>query len=224
MKIPVYVSMASVLLLGPAAAQSPDESMSQAVAEFDASMRVIADFVKGVEFDEGDIRSMLEYWPEMDDLDVMSADDDPDSSVGLAKDIQKILADPEYLAWARKRGLDPESWLRKSMRVTTAMMTRELEGQRETMASQRESYAQMVEESCAQVDEEACEQMRGAMNQSMAMGEAMMAAAAKLPPPTAGEIALLQQYGPELQDLMTADEGYDEYSDEYGEEYLEDDG
>ena len=217
----VFLMLGVILLAGVVEGQSEEESMAEAVANFDASMEAIAEFVRGVEFGEDDIQNVLTYWPEMAELDVMESDDEDDSGGALAQDIQKILADPQYLEWAKGRGLDPEGWLRKSVRVTTVMMTQQLEEQKEMIAAQRQSYAKMVEESCAQVDEAACQQMRDAMTQSMAIGESMMKAAAKLPPATAGELALLEQYGPQLQALMMADEGYDEYGSEYGDEYDE---
>jgi hypothetical protein len=227
-RIGVFLWMVGVLSMIPAVAQTEAESMTQAVADFDATMERIAEFVRGVEFDEGDIETLLEYWTELDSLAVMSVDEDEDSTPSFARDVREILADPEYQAWARGHGLDPEDWLRKSMRINTVMMTEYMAEQREMMATQRESYARMVEESCAQVDQETCQQMRDAMVQSLAMGEAMMKAADRLPPGTDEEIALLGRYGEELKALMMSDDEYGDYdsgyAEDYDDDYEEDDG
>ena len=149
-----------------------------------------------------------------------------DSPSSFARDVRRILADPEYQAWARGHGVDPEEWLRKSMRITTVMMTEQMAEQKEMMATQRQSYRQMVEESCAQVDEETCQEMRQAMAQSMAMGEAMMKAIDRLPPGTDAEIDLLKRYGAELKALMMSDDEYGDYDSGYDEDYddYEEDG
>lgn len=226
----VYLLVFHASMGGLVVAQTMDESVAEATAEYEKWMNVLTEFTRGVEFDEGDIRNVLEYWSEMNELEVMRAADDTDSASEFAQDVREILADAEYQAWAHGNGIDPEDWLRKSMRVSMVLMTQEMEAQREMMASQRESYAAMVEESCAQVDEETCQQMRASMAQSMALSEVMMSSAAKLPPATAAEAALLDQYSAELQAVMMAgdEQEYDEYysgdDEEYDEQYEEDDG
>lgn len=223
-RIGVYLLVMSLLSTTPVIAQTAADSMEQSVADFEAAMEVVAQFVSEVEFDEGDIETVLEYWKELDDLDVMSADDDEDSPAGFAKDVRQILASPEYQTWARGHGLEPEDWLRKSMRITMVMVAQELAGQKEMMAAQRDSYAQMVEQSCAQVDEKTCQQMRQSMKQSLAMGEAMMKAAERIPSATAQETALLEKYGSQLQAVMMADDDYGDYGSGYEEDYDEDGG
>ena len=225
-KIPMYLLILSVLMGGVVTAQAPDASIAKATAEYEEWMDVMVEFTRGVEIDEGDIQNFLEFWPEMDDLEVMNREDETDSAAEFATDVGEILAAPEYQAWARGNGLDPEGWLRKSMRVATLLIAQQMEAQREMMASQRESYTKMVEESCAQVDEETCQQMRAGMAQSMALSEVMISATAKLPPATSGEAVLLDQYGAELQALMMGDdeEEFDEYYSDYDEDYDEDDG
>ena len=229
-KILVHLLILCALIGAPMVAQTVDGSMAEATAAYSEWMDVLAEFTRGVEFDEGDVRDVLDYWAEMNELEVLSEEDESDSAAEFAMDVREILASSEYQTWARGNGLDPEDWLRKSMRLSTVLMAQEMAAQQEMMVSQRESYAAMVEESCAQVDEEACQQMRAAMSQSMAVSEAMTSAVAKLPPPTAGEAALLDQYGTELQAVMMADDeqGYEDYDsdydEEYDEEYGEDDG
>lgn len=220
LKTTVYLMAAVLLLGGGLAAKDGEDRVTQALAEYEEWMKVLVDFTQGVEFDENDIRQVIEYWPEMDELEVMRQDNDTESAGQFAKDVREILSDPEYVAWARTRGLDPEGWLRTSMRVSTVYMMQQMEAQREMMAAQRESYEAMVEQSCAQVDEKTCQQMRQSMAQSTAMSEAIMESIKALRPPTSGELALLEGYGPELESVMSDDD-----EDEYGDyEYYEEDG
>ena len=201
---------------GFAEAQASEESAATAMAEYEKWINVIAEFTRGVEFDEGNIHDMLQYWPEMDDLAVMNREDDAGGTASeFAGDVKEILADSEYQNWARGHGLDPEDWLRKSMRVTSVYIMQQMEAQREMMASQRQSYEAMLEQTCAQVDQETCEQMRATMIQSMATGEAMMGMTEKLPAVTPAELALLQQYGSELESIMSADEEGDDFYSDY---------
>ncbi len=215
-----------IMGVGAALAQAPDEAMSQAVADYEEWMKVISDFTRGVTFDEGDVRNVIDYWPELDELEVMQEEDeDTESPTEFARDVRKILADGEYVSWARGNGLDPESFLKKSMRISTVFMQQQFEGQRAMIDSQRASYEKMVEQSCAQVDADTCAQMRAAMKQSLAMSDAMVKGMEGLPKPTAAEAALLEKYGAELEAVMMADDEYDEYEEYYSEdEYYDDEG
>lgn len=218
------------LLASGAGAQGPAESVAAATAEYKAWIDVLADFTQGIEIDEEDIQQFLRYWPEMNDLAVMAEEDESDSASEFSLDVREVLADPEYRSWASNSGLDPEDWLRKSTRVSTLMLARQMEAQGELVASQRQSYAAMVEESCAQVDEDTCREMRAGMEHSMAMSEAMMKATAKLPPASADETALLERYQSELESMvMAGDEDeyysdYEDYDEDYDDDYDDDDG
>ena len=228
-KCSVLILVVSIALSGPATARGSEGAVVDSFAEYEAWMSVLAEFTQGVEFDEKDLQNFLQYWPEMSSLEVMAEDDDADSAKEFSRDVREVLADPEYQAWARGNDLDPENWLRKSTRISTVLMAQQIESQREMMASQRQSYLAMVEESCAQVDEETCQQMRAGMKESMAASEAIMDAIAKLPPATASEAALLEQYGSDLESVLMADdeEDYGDYDSDYDEDYDdydEDDG
>ncbi len=229
----VCLLTAAALWVGIAPARSQSQATTEAITEYREWMESIADFTRGVEFDENDVRALIQYWPELDQLGVMEEDETDETAADFARDVREVLADSEYQSWARGNALDPEDFLRKSMRVSTVFMVRQMEQQRDTMAAQRHSHQEMVEESCAQVDAETCAQMRAAMQESFAMGEAMMEAVETLPPPTAGELALLDRLGDELEAVMLVDEedegygdyeDYDDYEDDEGEEGFEEDG
>ena len=213
--------------VGAVLAQAPDEAVRNAVAEYEEWMKVISDFTRDVTFDERDVRNVIDFWPELDQLEVMQEEEDVDteSPAEFSRDVREILADGEYLSWARGNGLDPESFLKKSMRISSVFMQQQFEGQQAMMDSQRASYEKMVEQSCAQVDADTCAQMRAAMKQSLAMSDAMVKGMESLPKPTAAEAALLEKYGAELEAVMMADDEYDEYEEYYSEdEYYEDEG
>jgi len=65
----------------------------------------------------------------------------------------------------------------------------------------------MVEEQCAQSDPDTCRSMREALAAGDAMSEALVKALGKLPPPTAGERALMDRYYDQLTMAMGEDEG-----------------
>lgn len=205
-----------VLVGGTLIAAAAEDPLARARAEYEEWMEVLAEFTRGVQFDEQDIRDVLDYWPEMNRLSVMTDQEESETASEFASDVREILADSEYRSWARGKGLDPEEWLRKSMRVSSAYMLQQLAAQKEAMAAQQQSYAAMVEESCAQVDEATCAQMRSTLAQSIALSEAMMNAVELLDPPSATEAALLARYGADLEAVMMADDrddAYDDYED-----------
>jgi hypothetical protein len=214
--------------VGATLARAQDATMGDAISEYREWMEVIADFTKGVEFDEGDIQEVLQYWPEMEGLAVMQNDDSEGDAADFAKDVRKILSDSEYQQWARGNGLDPERFLRRSMRIAMVFLVQQMEEQKGMLASQRESFETMVEQSCAQVDAETCAQMRRSMEQTIAISEAMITATEKLPPPTPSELALIERYGEDLEAVMTPeDEEFDEYYsdyEDYDDDYDEDGG
>jgi hypothetical protein len=216
----------TMLLVGVTAARAQGDAMGDAVTEYEEWMKVIAEFTRGIEFGEKDIQAVIEYWPEMNELEIMQEDDSAEVASEFARDVRQILADSEYQQWARSRGLEPEDFLRGSMRISMVFMAQQMESQQEMLASQQASYKAMVEQSCAQVDSETCAQMQDAMEQSFAIGEAMQKATKQLPPPTAAELKLLEQYGSDLEAaMMSDDEGYEDYDSDYEDyEYEDDDG
>lgn len=231
----LWCGLLVVMLVGGSTMMSAEEqAMTAAIADFEEWMKVIADFTRGVEFDEKDIRSVIELWPELEELDVMQDDETAENAAEFARDVREIVADAEYRAWARANGLDPETFLRRSMRVSTVLMMQQVEGQRAMAAAQQESYRAMVEQSCARVDAETCAEMRAGLEQSLAISAAMTKTLEELPPPTATELALLERYGTELEAVMMPDdeeddfddyEDYEDYDPDYDEtDEYEDDG
>jgi hypothetical protein len=206
------------LILVPAlGAQSMDDSVQAAMADYSAWMDKLAEFTKGIEFDEGDLTSFLEHYPEMQSLDLMQEDEDSTDPEDFENNMREVLAEPEYRSWANRNGLDPEGWLRTATRISSVYMIVYAEKSRPQQEAQRLQYEAMVEQQCGQVDAETCRSMREAMATSAAMSEAIARAQTKLPPPTASERALMEQYSGDLDSLMMSDDESDFEEDSWDE-------
>lgn len=214
-KIMMLLAALAVSTVG--VAQSMDATVERAIAEFEEWMEAIADLTRGVEVSEADLREFLDHWEDMNDLEVMQEEGDDETDVQQFKmDLREVLADPEYRSWAAANGLDPEDWLRSSMRITSVMMMVQWQENRESAKAQQQEYAAMVEQQCAQVDDELCQQMRAGLAASRAMSAAMEQAQGKLRPPTTAERELITRYGDVIEATMMSDEFEEEY-EEYGE-------
>lgn len=214
----------ALVLVSALGAQSMDESMQKAMADYSAWMDELAEFTKGIEFDEGDLTSFIEHYPEMQSLDLMQDDEDSTDPEDFENNMREVLAEPEYRSWAGRNGLDPEGWLRTATRISSVYMIVHTEKARPEMEAQRQQYEAMIEQQCEQVDAETCRSMREAMATSAAMGEAIAQAQIKLPAPTAAERALIEQYSGDLESIMMSDdesdseEGSWDESDEFYDE------
>jgi len=72
----------ALVLVSALGAQSMDESMQKAMADYSAWMDKLAEFTKGIEFDEGDLTSFIEHSPEMQSLRTTCARCSPSRSTG----------------------------------------------------------------------------------------------------------------------------------------------
>ena len=203
-----WVATLMVVALAPGlGAQSMDDSTQQAAATYSAWVEKLAEFTKGIEFDEGDLTSLIEKYPEMQALDIAEAQGDVTDPAQFDTHMRQVLAEPDYRSWAGRNGLDPERWLRTVARITSVYMIVSTERSRPAAEAQRREFEAMVEEQCAQSDPETCRSMREALVQGDAMTEAMAKAQGKLPTPTAGERALMEQHYDELTAAMGEDGG-----------------
>ena len=197
-----------VVALAPGlGAQSMDDSAQRAAATYSAWAEKLAEFTKGIEFDEGDLTFLIEKYPEMQALDVTEADGDVTDPAQFDNHMRQVLAEPEYRSWAVRNGLDPERWLRTVARISSVYMIASTERTRPAAEAQRREFAAMVEEQCAQSDPETCRSMREALAAGDAMSEALVKALGKLPAPTTGERALMDRYYDQLTLAMGDDEG-----------------
>jgi hypothetical protein len=212
-----------VVALAPGlGAQSTDDSVQQAVATYSAWADKLAEFTKGIEFDEGDLTTLIEQYPEMQALDVAEADGDVTDPAQFDNHMRQVLAEPEYRSWASRNGLDPERWLRTVARISSVHMIVNMERSRPAAEAQRREFELMVEKQCATSDAETCRSMREALAAGDAMSDALAKAQGKLPAPTAAELALMNQYFDRLTAAMSDEdsssmeepwEDSEEYSD-----------
>ena len=182
----------------PAAAQSPDEAMQEAMQTFDEMITKIADFTVDVRFTEGDLESYINHFEEFSSFEGRDGEEE-------FVDFEDVLSDPEYRSWAAERGLDPDSWLRKSTRISMILMRDQMRASAEMMRGQLPQQMAMIDEQCKEVEEDVCQQMKQAMATNLTMLEKQGQAWEKLPQPTAAEQALLAEHADDLQAVMMGD-------------------
>ena len=210
-----------VVALAPGlGAQSMDDSVQRAAATYSAWAKELGEFTTGIEFDEANLTTLIERYPEMQSLDLKEAEWSVTDPAQFDDNMRKVLAEPEYRAWASRNGLDPENWLRTVARISSVYMIASIERSRPAAEEQRREFEAMVEEQCAQSDPETCRSMREALAAGDATTEALAKALGQLPPPTAGERALMDRYYDQLTMAMGEDEGSpEEESWDDSEEY-----
>ena len=135
---------ALLLTAAVATAQSYEESVEESTREITEMMEGMADFVKDVTFDEDDVKSMVKYRDELEALgeevegegegEGSEYDEEDDEMI----DFKEFLANPEYRSWAKSRGLDSDTWMKKLMRFQMLMMKNEM------AANASEGNAQMA--------------------------------------------------------------------------------
>ncbi len=185
-------------------AQTTGEQVEDPAALFNEWLTVMTEFTADVRFTEADVKAFLEHWQEANELVNEEHEEE-------FPDIESILADEAYRSWAKSRGLNPETWMRASMRILL-MMSREQMTQHSVAAE--EQLAQQQEELEAQrseLGEEMYEQMKQALAMSASMMKSARQAYDKLPEPTKQEQALLDRYRAELQRVMQDEDAEEEW-------------
>ena len=191
--------LSGFLPLSTLAAQEPNEVLQ----DIDAWVEAMVDHIADVRFDEGDIKSYLRYWPEFAEL---GEDVDSDEEWEELKDLDWILENAEYRAWAASHGLNARNWVLKSMRITMMNMREQMQAHSAMAQSDMAKHMAALEEQCAQMGPELCKQMKEAMAGTAAMVESTGSTWEKVPEPTPAEQALLDRYGEQLMALLD-DEG-----------------
>ena len=202
MKIAKSILVLLSLLLAftsTAAAQSYQESMEDSTRKFNESTEAMADFVKDVTFDEDDIKSMITNWDELNDLGKEKRMPGKDGEDMV--DFEALLAYPAYRSWANSRGLDPDVWVRKFMRIQVMLMQETLAAGSAESSGQFAAQLAELEKQRAQMGEAMYQQMKQAMEMSAAAMGSISKASRDLPKPTASEKALLEVYRDEIMNL-----------------------
>jgi hypothetical protein len=188
---------------GAAAAQTREETVEDSNRRFVESMKAMADFVKDVRFDEGDIKATIAHWEEVSVLGEEDApegtyDEDEDYEV---TDFKGILADPAYRSWAKSKGFDADQWLKKFMRIQMMLMKDAIASSASEGRAQMEAQLAEIEAQRAQIGEELYQQMMEAMQLGAATMSSIGAAYEDIPEPTASEKTLLDRYRDQLMNL-----------------------
>ena len=202
-----------------ASAQYEDETE----ARLEAIVAEVNEFVADVRFDESDIQKLIELWDEFNEFGEAYEDDD-DEFINFSE----ILADSEYRNFASSYGLDPDDWLRKSVRITMVMAREAILQGAAAMPQQMQAQLEMLEQQREQYGEEVYQQMKEAMENSAELTNTLVETAKKYPQATQAEAKLLETYKDQLTALMSEDDeeewGDDEYyDDEYYDDEYEDD-
>ncbi len=200
----LVIFISAVLAAGGALAQAPGADMAAAEEEanrkFEEWLEATRAFIGDVTFDEGDVRSLIELWPEFSELGEEFEEDSEEHDELM--DYREILRDARFRSWAAANGLSGEPWLKKTMRVIT-MVTR---GQMETIFAQAEAQMpkqlEEIEGQRSQMGEEMYQQIKRSIEASVQMFKKQRAAWADMPRPVAGEQALLDKYHDDLVGLM----------------------
>jgi len=195
---------------------APQEDL---VEEFRVDLEVwieaVGEFISEVSFDEADMRSFLDLYPEFAVLMDGEADGaeenwedegwNEEEEASLAESFQEVidlLGDPRYLAWAAENGLSSESWMHKSARILIL-------SQRTVMAEYFQMSEAQMQEQVANLEaqrEQMGEEMYAAMQASITMMQMTREAWDDLPRPTAAEEQLIAEHMDEIRQLLEGDE------------------
>lgn len=201
---PCVLLVVGMLLSVPLCGQEPDEAAA-AQARLEAWIESVGEAVSGVRFDEGDVESFLQHWPEFEALGEDESESEEDWEE--LRDLDWILEHARYRAWVASRGLDGRDWLLKSMRIMLMSMRDQMQMHAAMVQEAMPQQMAEIEAQCAQMGEELCAQMKA----SMAASSAMMASSGEfweqVPEPTERERSLLERYGTGIRGLL---EGGDE--------------
>lgn len=194
--------LAISLVAGITRAQDPAAQMREAAQQFDVWMSVIGETIRDVQFDEADVRRLLEHWSEFEKLNLSGSEGiGPDR---FRAEIDRVQRDPQYRAWAESIGGNPDTWLRKGLRIQTAVMQDQAAAMRAQWEAERAKQSAAVEAQCAALGAEACAEMRAMLEAGLAMAQKMLDARDKLPRPTAEEQALIEKYRLEILSAIGA--------------------
>jgi hypothetical protein len=160
-----------------------ETSQEQEARRMASWVRQVTSFTRGVEIDEADVQSYLEHFESFQQL----LSDDEKWNVEILdrkRGFEIVVRDPRYVRWAGQRGLDPDGWLRKSMRILLLSMADEME----------QAAARNLEESRKKPKPEG-----GVKGRPGRAEEEALAAVRGMPRPAAKEQALLTRHGKKLK-------------------------
>lgn len=198
MKKTVLLLLSLFMLMGVSFAigQSGQDEIDQSSRQFQEWAKNVSEFVKDVRFNEKDVQNLLSQW---NDFNAISEEQNTDEEEYV--DFNSILNDSAYLSWAKSRGYDSETWLKKSMRITAMIMRVQIEkNMSESQFNMTDQLAEL-EKMKGQMGEEMYQQMKQAMQAGAAAMQGINDSYKDLPVPTDSEKLLLVKYNNQLMNL-----------------------
>lgn len=189
---------------GVAMAQNYEEDVEKSRRQIKESMESMADFVKDVTFDEEDIENLIAYWGEINSLgdegeeEVVYGGEDEEELT----DFTELLTYPEYRSWAKSKGFDPDTWLKKFVRIQVMMMKDSMVAGASQGSAQLQAQLAELEIQRAQLGEETYQQMKQAMEAGAAALGDIGDAYKDFPEPTSSERALIARYREQILNLQ----------------------
>ena len=192
----LIISLFMLINVSSALAQSSQDEINDSSVQFEEWTKTLSEFVKDVRFNEKDVQNLISQW---DDFNSFGEEQDTDEEEYI--DFNSILNDSAYRSWAQSRGLDSETWLKKTMRIMAMIMRTQIAASKSE--SQFDMTAQLaeIEKMRAQVGEEMYLQMKQAMAAGAAAMQGIDNSYKHLPVPTDSEKTLLIKYNDQLMNL-----------------------
>jgi hypothetical protein len=206
----IFSLAALVLMTGGAGHTQPIsdvvEESRQPVSDW---MRAVSEFAGDVHFNEGDVRNVIDHWEDFSSFggvdEEVGAEDKEGGWGNEFPAFDQIVGIAEYRAWAEAINVDPEDWLRKSMRILAMIMGEQILANAAEAEEVLPEQMKMIEAQREQIGEEMYQQMKAAMEASSAMMQETIQAAETLPKPTDDERALLKKYRADLERVMSSE-------------------
>ena len=177
---------------------------------FEEWMAATKVFIGSTTFDENDIRSFIELWPEFEAIGEEADDEDDEEML----DYKTIINDPLYEEFVDAHGLSAETWFKKSIRIMTLVMGDQMAPHLVAAEAQIPYQLQMIEKQKAQLGAEAYQTMKSSIEASITMMKRQREAWGGMPEPTASERALLDTYRDDLAMLLMGDDEEEEWEEE----------
>jgi hypothetical protein len=229
-KLFLLPALAALILFGAVPARAQDESadtpkppsrtemekaQEEGARKMEAWLKASAEFTKDIRLTEADLKKWIELAPSFDKIGEGEKEEEDifEKCFSDGKfSFDYILKHSAYGKWAREHGVDTTQWLKKHMRVTMLVMREE--GLKHIAMAEKRLPQQLkeIEAMKGQMDENAYNQMKKAVELSVAMMKKTKELYASIPKPAEEEAKLLKQYGPKLRQAMG--DGEDEYEEE----------
>ena len=219
----IIFTLLVLMPLTTAPAQTTEESIQNAGETYSEWIRVMAEITKSIEFNERDIQNFLEYWSDLEQLDIGDMDDE--DPIKFRNFMDSAVKDQDYQGWANARNLDPEGFLKNSIRISSMFLLKQAAMQEAVLSQAMKKSAEMIEEQCSHAEPITCDEMKKGLEATKKMLTATVKANQQLRPPSASERELLDRYSSELETVMMDESEEDEFDEEdfYGgeEEFYE---